>query len=338
MKHLLLISAIAVTLIACQSTPPKTLQRVAKGDVHLGGTLRISEPILPDGLAPEDLTNVVAQHIGNQLYTGLLRLDANTLMPMPAIAEKVEPDTSGLTYVFHLRQGVLFHPEECFGNASREVTAKDVLFSFHRLCRPESIAFASTFKGRVEGADVYHAGGTESISGIVVLDDYTLSITLTKPDESFLFVLAQPSAGIISHKAWEDCGQLALGAGPFYPEEEEGTLVLLRNPDYFVIDEYGNQLPYLDSIAISFIPLKETALEEVLKGGLDLVTGVYLDPVRTLMEKHSSEFAGENARLVMQRNDESAAYEIYAIYSAKLLGFKENFLGHRDFSVVQLKR
>lgn len=337
MKHLLLISAIAVTLAACQSSSTKTLQRVAKGDVHLGGTLRISEPILPDGLAPEYLTNIVAQRIGNQLYVGLLRLNPNTLLPVPAIAEKVDLDTSRLTYVFHLRQGVLFHPEECFGNASRELTAHDVVFSFHRLCRPESMAFASTFKGRVAGADVYHAGGIESITGIVILDDYTLSITLTKPDESFLFVLAQPSAGIISHKAWEDCGQLALGAGPFYPQEEEGKLILLRNPDYFISDEFGNQLPYLDSIAITIIPLKETALEEVLVGGLDLVTGVYLDPVRTLMEKHSSAFTGTGARLVMQRNDESAVYEIYAIHTSKLLGFKENFLGHRDFSVAQLK-
>jgi ABC-type transport system substrate-binding protein len=170
-----------------------------------------------------------------------------------------------------------------------------------------------------------------------VLDDYTLSITLLKPDESFLFVLAQPSTAIISQKAWDNAEQQIVGAGPFVPTPNESELVLVRNSEYFQADAMGNQLPYLDSIVFKFIPTKETALEEVLKGKLDLVTGIYLDPVKHLLEQHGEEFQGKDPRFVMQRNDDAASFEVYAIHSSKLLGFRENFLSYRDFSVVQMK-
>ncbi len=337
MKRLLLIFSIAVTVVSCENSAIKLKERISKGNVVLGGTLLLSESEEPTSFLPEGLNTAAAQRIGNQMHCGLLRLDANSLLPMPAIAERVEPDTSGRVYLFHMRQGVLFHNNPCFEKTSRELTAQDVVFSFQKLCAANSTAFESTFKGRVVGADAYHEGTETSISGIQVLDDYTLSITLLKPDESFLFVLAQPSTAIISQKAWDNAEQLVVGAGPFVPSQVEGDLVLIRNSDYFQSDAMGNQLPYLDSLIFKFIPTKETALEEVLKGKLDLVTGIYLDPVKHLLEQHGEEFKGKEPRLVMQRNDDAASFEVYAIHVSQLLGFRENFLGYRDFSVVQMK-
>lgn len=336
MKRLLLIFSIVVTLVSCDKSASKLKERIAKGNVVLGGSLRLSESEKPASFLPEGLITASAQRIGNQMHCGLLRLDAQSLTPSPAIAERVEPDTSGRVYLFHIRQGVQFHNNPCFKKTSREVTAQDVVFSFQKLCAANSPAFESTFKGRVVGADAYHEGTEASISGIQVLDDYTLSITLLKPDESFLFVLAQPSTAIISQKAWDNSEQQVVGAGPFVPSQSEGDLVLVRNNDYFQTDAMGNQLPYLDSLVFTFIPTKETALEEVLKGNLDLVTGIYLDPVKHLLEQHGEEFQGKEPRLVMQRNDDAASFEIYAIHTSKLRGFRENFLGYRDFSAVQM--
>jgi hypothetical protein len=39
----------------------------------------------------------------------------------------------------------------------------------------------------------------------------------------------------------------------------------------------------------------------------------------------------------MQRSDDAASYEIYAVHTSRLVGFRENFLGHRDYSVVQFR-
>lgn len=339
MKHLLLIFTTAVTLFSCSPSMETDPQRVAKGDVQLGGMLRLAEAERPAGLSPNELTTASLQRIGNQVHCGLLRLDPVTLQPTPAIAERVEPDTSGKIYIFHLRHGVMFHDEPCFGNNSREVTAHDVVFSFKQLCKAGSAAYSSTFNGRVEGVEAFNAGTAQEISGIMALDDYTLRISLTKADESFLFVLAQPTASIISQKAWEDCGQLSIGAGPFRPADaEDTTLLFIRHQDYFANDAFGNRLPYIDSVQMSFISTKELALEAVLQGELDLVTGIYLDPVKDLMERHAAEFTGKEPRLVMQRNDDVAAYEVYSIYASKLIGFKENFLGYRDFATLQIKK
>jgi hypothetical protein len=51
-----------------------------------------------------------------------------------------------------------------------------------------------------------------------------------------------------------------------------------------------------------------------------------------------AEFSGPDAKFMMQRSDDAATYEVYSIHSSRLIGFRENFLGHRDFSVVQMKR
>jgi oligopeptide transport system substrate-binding protein len=338
MKRLVLISFAAVTLSGCAEKPAGLPVRIAQGGVVFGGNLRVSESGRPISMAPEHMIGISGNRIGNQIHCGLMRLDPMALTPVPAIAERVETDTTAMRYIFHLRQGVLFHDVSCFGRASREVTAHDVAFSIERICRPGSTAFESTYKGRIAGADLFHDAMTDVIQGLTVLDDYTLSITMVRPDASFLHILAQPVAAVISKRAFEDCGDDNVGVGPFRVAVERDELVLVRNADYLVTDAFGNQLPYLDSVTISFFSSKELALENLLQGRLDLVTGIYLDPVRSLMEQHKDEFTGQNPRLVMQRNDDAAEFEIYAIHSSRLVGFRENFLGHRDFAILQLKQ
>lgn len=336
MKQLLLISAISVTVCACGTREPSAPLRVAKGDVELGGTLRVTEMSRPESLAPDHLMAAISQRIGNQVHSGLLRLDPADLRPVPCIAERWETDSTETVYVFHLRQGAKFHPVACFGNKSREVTAHDVEFSVKRVCRPGSPIYTQTMKGRLKGAELFHTAATDRISGVTVLDDYTIRFELEKPDATFLHILAQPAMGIISQKGWDACDQLQVGAGPFMETASEPNTILVRNPDYFISDEFGNRLPYIDTVEVVYISSKELALERLLNSELDLVTGVYLDPVRTLLERNSASFTGPDARFVMQRSDDAATYEVYAIHSSKLKGFRENFLGHRDYSVVQL--
>lgn len=325
----------ASTLFGCSEAETPNSGREARGGIHVGGTLRTVENGQPLGFFPEEMSNVAGYRIGNQIHVGLMRLDPSTLEPMPGLAERIDTDTSGSSYVFHIRQGVRFHPDPCL-KGNREVTAHDVAFSFQLLCRPSSEAFRTTFKGRIEGADIYHEALTDEISGIRVLDDYSLQITLVRPDESFLYVLAQPTAGVISKRAWEECDVLSVGAGPFIPLNQDNNLLLVRHDDYFARDAFGNSLPYLDTVKISFIRSKELALEKMLDGELDLVTGVYIDPVRSLLDNHAKLFSGPEANLIMQRNDDVASYEVFTIQSSRLRGFRENFLGHRDYAVLQM--
>lgn len=74
-------------------------------------------------------------------------------------------------------------------------------------------------------------------------------------------------------------------------------LVLRRNTEYFEKDSEGNSLPYLESVAISFIPDKQSAFLEFIKGNLDLISGIdasYKDELLThtgdLQQRYKEDF------------------------------------------------
>ncbi len=65
-----------------------------------------------------------------------------------------------------------------------------------------------------------------------------------------------------------------VGSGPFIVDsyEPRGSLEVSRNPDYWMTDADGNQLPYLDSITFRVIEDSEVAAEALEAGDLDVVT------------------------------------------------------------------
>jgi ABC-type transport system substrate-binding protein len=274
------------------------------------------------------------------LHEGLLKLDSKTLKVIPGLAQSWSVDNAGTSYVFTLRKGVKFHADKCFGNGSREITAHDFEYSFKQLCRADvGKAFETTFRNRVLGANEFHDGTAESIAGVTVIDDYTLKVELFKADPSFLFVLAQPSTAVISEKSVEQYGvKTTVGAGPFEFSSSEKKLVLVRNPEYYQKDAFGNRLPYADTLIFRTIATKEGQLNAFLEGEIDIVSGLYLDPVKQILEAHVADFSGQTPKYIMQRESESVGYESYSIYCADIKGFENNFMGYRDFLSVQIEQ
>jgi len=109
-----------------------------------------------------------------QIFSGLVRFDEN-MAPAPDIAESWQISDDGKTYTFYLRQNVSFHN-------GQKVTADDVKYSWERACHPATGSqTAATYLGDILGADKVLAGESEEISGLRVLDDYTLEVTLDNP-------------------------------------------------------------------------------------------------------------------------------------------------------------
>jgi peptide/nickel transport system substrate-binding protein len=67
-----------------------------------------------------------------------------------------------------------------------------------------------------------------------------------------------------------------VGTGPFQFKRwvENELLVFRRNERYFERDVKGNRLPYLEAVAISFVPDKQSAFLRFLKGEIDLISGL----------------------------------------------------------------
>lgn len=225
----------------------------------------------------------------NQMFNGLVQMD-DELRVQACIAHSWTVSDSGRVYRFYLRDDVLFHDDPCFQSPTeRRVTAHDFVYSFTRLKDPRLAAPGSWIMQNLESA--------------VAIDDTTLELKLQSPFPPFLGLLSMKYASVVPEEAVEYYRQEfrshPVGTGPFHFKlwVENEKLVFRRNPDYFELDSAGESLPYLEAVAISFVPDKQAAFLEFIKGNLDLLSGLdasYKDELLSfdgrLHEKYSSRF------------------------------------------------
>jgi peptide/nickel transport system substrate-binding protein len=207
----------------------------------------------------------------NQLYNGLIQLN-DRMEILPCIAKSWSISSSGLNYVFHLRSDIFFHNNQAFtGGRGRRVVAGDFVYSFQRIINP---GVASP------GAWLFNNIHQSSDStAFEAPDDSTFIIHLAKPFPPFLRLLSMHYCSVVPHEAVDLYGKEfrrnPVGTGPFmFKMWQEGVkLVFLKNPGYFEIED-GRRLPFLDAVSITFVPDKQSAFLEFIKGNLDLMSGI----------------------------------------------------------------
>ncbi len=229
----------------------------------------------------------------NQLFNGLVQLD-DSLKVKPCIARSWEISADGLTYTFHLRNDVYFHPSEVFKGKNRKVVAADVNYSLQRLFDEKT---ASPGKWVLNNVACKSDGKLD----IIVSNDTTISIRLKQPFAPFLHLLTMQYCSVVPREAVDfygkDFGRNPVGTGPFlFKYWKDGLkLVLLKNPGYFETDAAGKRLPYLDGVVVTFIVEKHTAFMEFMQGNYDMISGldpnykdVLLDAAGNLKPEHKS--------------------------------------------------
>ena len=204
----------------------------------------------------------------NQLFNGLVQLD-DSLNIKPDIAKTWTISPDGKTYTFFLRNDVYFHKHIIFGkDSTRTVKAADFTYGLNRL-RDENIAAPGGWI--LQNVDTFKA-----------INDSVFEIKLTKTFPAFLGLLTMKYASVVPHEAFDKPGHdfraNPIGTGPFQFKiwEENVKLVLRKNPLYFEKDENGIQLPYMEAVAITFLPDKQSGFLQFVQGKLDFVSG--LDP------------------------------------------------------------
>jgi len=312
-KKYFFILFVAVLFAACSNPSVKTATQQARGVAVYGGVLSVNETENYKTLYPISIVDNISWHIATQIFEGLVKFNAKDLTIIPCIAEKWDVNSSGTKYVFHIKKGVFFHDNPCFlNNKGRELKASDVLYSFKLLCSDskENYGFSSTFKGRVLGADKFFSESklnpNVEIEGLKIIDDYTVEISLVNSSSSFLYALATPIASIVAKEAVEKYGiDVKVGTGPFvYKNETHENLVLVRNNKYHEIDSLGNRLPFLDSIMISFLPLKKQELEKFEMGNLSVISGLPSESIKELVESQFSKFKKKSPKYFLERTPE----------------------------------
>jgi ABC-type transport system substrate-binding protein len=253
----------------------------------------------------------------NQLYNGLVQLD-DSLNVQPSIAKNWKVTSNGEQYKFYLRNDVFFHEHELFGEEkTRKVTAYDFEYSFNRLLSEQ---VASPGAWVLQNVEMFKAE-----------NDSTFVIDLKRPFPPFLGLLSMKYCSVVPKEVVEFYGKdfrsNPIGTGPFKFKlwVENTKLVFRRNNKYYEKDDLGNSLPYLEAVAITFLPDKQSEFLQFIQGNLDFMKSLdasYKDEILTtsgdLVEKYSN-------NVVMQKG---------AYLNTEYLGF---FLGGEDSNVIKSK-
>jgi len=217
----------------------------------------------------------------NQLYNGLIQLN-DQMEILPSVAKSWNISESGVDYFFHLRKDVFFHDSPAFpAGRGRRVVAGDFVFSFNRIIDPKVASPGSWLFNNLSKS--------KEMPAFEAPDDSTLIIHLEQPFPPFLRLLSMQYCSVIPREAIAYYGnefrRNPVGTGPFiFKMWQEGVkLIFLKNQRYFEI-ENGLRMPFLDAVAITFVPDKQSAFLEFVKGNLDLMSGidaVYKDELLT---------------------------------------------------------
>jgi oligopeptide transport system substrate-binding protein len=235
---------LAPTLAACGSIQQKL------GDLQAGsgGTLRLS------GGSPDTLDPALAQDVTSwgyllEVFSGLVRLD-DQLKVQPDLAKSWTVSDDGRTYTFSLRTDAHFQD-------GRPLTAADFKYSLERALDPKTKSpVAQLYLGDIVGATERLQGRATDVSGIVVVDAYTLRLTIDARKSYFLSKLTYPTAFALDQHnvdSGADWSQKPNGTGPFKLQswDPQVGLTLVRNPGYYAdrptLDEvdyyFGTQPP-----------------------------------------------------------------------------------------------
>lgn len=258
---------------AQDSNTPTASETSSSGGEAASGELRLR------GDDPLFLDPAVAQDAGSALYiveifSGLQRLDKD-LKVQPDLAESYEVSADGKTYTFHLNKKATYQD-------GRPVSADDVKYSWERALSPDAGSVtAENFLGDIVGAKDVSRGRATEISGLKIINDTTISVTLDAAKPYFLYKLTYPTAFLVDKrqiqsnpKRW---AQKPNGTGPFKLKE-------WKLGERIVLEAYANSHlgpPKLQTVRFDLSGGSSLVAYE--DGEID-VTGVGLDDLERVQD------------------------------------------------------
>lgn len=265
MRRLLSLALLLPLIAAChgsseQASAPPTAP-AARAQRLLTAT--ISDPKTFNPLLVVDSASATA--VGD-VFDGLVRMNPLTTEMEPSLAERWEYNREGTVCTFHLRHGVRWHDGAPF-------TAADVGFTFDAIF-DSRVANSSKYTLLVDGQPIK----TE------VVDDYTIRLIVPRPFAPLINSVAQ--AILPKHilgpalqngtfaQTWgiDTPPEKIIGTGPYrlvrYVPAQ--FLEFQRNSDYWMKDDAGKPLPYLESQTVLIVPNQDTMYLKFLSGQTDI--------------------------------------------------------------------
>lgn len=249
-----LLAAGALLLSACSNgnhTAP-----APTGEADPDATLTVGLVLEPTNLDIRHTSGAALEQVLiDNVYEGLVsRTPENEIVP--SLASEYDVSEDGLTYTFSLHDGVTFHDGQA-------LTVDDVV--------------ASLTQVKDDEANVSHAQFA-AVASVTAPDESTVEITLSRPDQNFLFWLTGPGGLVFKAGDTTDFQTEANGTGPF-------TLAAWNQGDSIELvryEGYWGEPAGVAEVVLQYIPDFTAGVNAALDGTLDVLTAVQPDLVPQL--------------------------------------------------------
>jgi oligopeptide transport system substrate-binding protein len=279
---IVILSLLGSSLMIAGAQEPKVLYYGRS----VGGDIETIDPSLSE---TADSIQVV-----EQLFVGVTAQDETDGSLLPSLASSWDVSEDGLTFTFHMLEGIPWVRYNADSGAVeqvtdengnvRMVTAHDVVYAWQRTLDP---ATASTYAyvpaGFIAGGEAYAAGeGSFEDVGVTAVDDYTVQITssqlvsfapyiyglwMVRPLPQWAIEAAgdawtEPeninSFGPFALKEWEHEVSLTLIKNPFWPGTEDAPQPKLDEVVYVFLDPVPSLAEYeAGNLDVTGPPLEE---------------------------------------------------------------------------------
>ncbi len=261
---LALVAALGVVAVGCGEEETTTTTTAAPpADQPVDGGTVIFEIGNPSYIEPTQAFESEGVQVVQAVFDSLAQFDYVTNELKPDVAESWEPNADATVWTFHLKKGTKFHN-------GREVVAGDFKYAWERICNPANESGISYHLSAIKGFDEMQEGTATELSGVKVVDDYTLEVTLAYGYGDFEYVVGHPClCPIPKEEVEKDPAAYALkpiGNGPFMLSEPwvAGQYVkVVKFPDY------AGTKPHVDGVEFKIFEDIETAYLGFQAGSID---------------------------------------------------------------------
>ncbi len=282
-------TTLATATTAAPATTEPAVEPVIGGTLVVSGEAEVANPWTPAAMQCDSY----CQQRARTFYDPLVAYGAD-LEVHPFLAESVEPNADFTEWTVTLREGISFHDgtplnaDAVIYNLQATGTGVLVAGSLTDVAKVPSQADPNVMELKIE------KNGPRSFT---IFTGKGGDPTKPVPWVDFDAYLAG-QLGLIASPTWleavkADPAKAAqpVGTGPFIFESyaPRDRLVVTKNPDYWMQDSEGRQLPYLDSIEFRVIEDGVTAGEALRSGEIDIFATSNANVIRDFQD--SGDFA-----------------------------------------------
>lgn len=291
---ILLVATMVLGLAACGSKEAETKSAETTESAESGETaapaeatgekeLKVQIGPNPETMDPALNSAVDGVNMLLEVSECLLIVDKDGQL-QPGQAESWETSEDGLTWTFHLRDGLKW-------SDGSDLTAKDFEYSWKRVCDPEVAApYAETVLGMVKGYDTAikakEEGGDIEALAVTAQDDKTLVVELSNPCTYFGSLAAfatlspvQQATVEANGDAWATSAETYISNGPFHITEwvPNSHITMSKNPYYWNADAIK-----LDKLTFALIEDSNAAYSAYQSGELLMIKDVPTEEIPSL--------------------------------------------------------